>query len=138
MQTRSEWNKPTTLKTKPLKNRLAYGTKTAAESEKGATDNVLEPVSGTTFLEYELVGANCAAAGEHELSGSIALESVEAAKFKETHEYKNAASDIYFIDESGKPVEKTAEIKEGGTKVVPVILFGLAVVGVLAFASLAM
>ena len=130
--------KPTTvLTTLALRGKLAFQTKAAAEAEEGPTVTILEPASGSTFMEFELVGATCPTTGTQTVLGSLALENVEGAKYKEKHESKSGSSTSYFVNESGATVAKTAEIKDNGTKVIPLVVFGLAIGASLIFASVA-
>jgi hypothetical protein len=120
------------LSTTLLKGTLVYLTKASAEEEKGTTGTLVAPASGSTFLEVELVG-KCPVEGSQKVTGSLVLENVDGNKYQEKHELKGPASVItrYFVNEGGKTVEKSSELKDGGGKAEFIIILFIIVVLVL-------
>jgi hypothetical protein len=126
----------TTIKTAALTNKQAFATKTGAVNEEGLTLTIVEPATGKTLMEVELVGS-CPTTGPVRFEGSIALEDVEGAKYKESHELKGPAAPIktYFVNEAGKTVEKTTGLTANGTKAAFIIIFIIVLIVLLLWAT---
>jgi hypothetical protein len=128
----------TALKTRALKDKLAFQTKAGAEKEEGPIVTVLKPASGNLIIEFELVGAGektCPSEGLQKVEGAIVLEDLEGEKYKEAHSFKGPAGPIaaYFVNEGGVTVEKTAELTDNGAK--KAWVFVIVIVVVLVYAD---
>lgn len=125
----------TTLKTQPLKDKLAFQTKVAAEKEEGPVVTVLKPATGNLIVQFALVGTCPNAEGAQKVEGAVVMENLEGEKYKEKHTFKGPAASIedYFVNEGGKTVTQTAELKDDGKK--KAWVFVLAIAAVLIYAN---
>jgi hypothetical protein len=110
----------TTLKTSALKDKLAFQTEAGAKKEEGPIVTVVKPATGNLIIEFELVGGEkCPnSEGAQKVEGSLVMEDLEGAKYKEAHDFKGPAGSIsnYFVNEGGVTVTKTAELTDNGKK----------------------
>lgn len=110
----------TRLETSVLTGTLVYIKKAAAEKEEvKGTGTLLQPKSGKSFIKFKLRGAECPVTGEFNVEGSTVLENIVTAEKEQwsqlapTQELNGPASAIkvYYVNESGKTVEKAGGLK---------------------------